>query len=591
MTFLNENPVPLPIIPIFDYTSRDYLSIYTDLLARRTIYMPEWTSQSSDDFGIVLLQLFAYVGDLLGYYVDRLSAEAFLETATQPQSILNIAAMLDYTPTLSNGASVTLQITASQALPSSSYPVIVPAGSQFSTVASLTSPAVVYQTLTTLSIPGLSQATPTYVGSVGALQGLTISNEQVATSDGSINQSYQLQNMPVSAGVFTQSSSVTVLGAPTTAPAQVLVDLGLGPQQWTYVQNLINYGPASQVWTSFVDQNGFFWVVFGDGVNGYVPPLGSPITATYQINVSSTGNVGIGQITQIVQPITGVVAVTNPSAASGGTVAETIAQIQAAVPASLQALNRGVTSTDLATLAEQVPGVYWASAVEVTYQVINLYIAPVGGGSPSTALINSVAGFVDPLTMANTTVNILSPTYINVNITATVSVFSNYGNTAVQQNIVAALEALLAVNNTGFGYRVTLGNIYSTILGVAGVNYCSITALNRAPLAFLTVPLTNGSNYSSFTVSPLPQEIFNADSITLATATGSSTQVWAASANALPGATTVAVTAQNANANYAAGSTIQDTTFVGDVLTLAYEIPIVGTGTLTISVSGGVPGT
>ena len=86
--------------PVFDYSSRDYVSIYSDLVARIPIYLPEWTSTSPSDFGIVMIQMYAYVGDILHYYIDRLAGEAFIQTATQPSSIINLAAMLDYQPTL-----------------------------------------------------------------------------------------------------------------------------------------------------------------------------------------------------------------------------------------------------------------------------------------------------------------------------------------------------------------------------------------------------------------------------------------------------------------------------------------------------------
>ena len=113
MTFI-QNPGSLS--PVFDYSSRDYASILTDLLNRQQVYLPEWTSVSNNDFGIVLLQEFAYAADILHYYIDRLANEAFIQTATQPQSILNLAGLIGYTPFLSTGATVSLLITVSTTL-------------------------------------------------------------------------------------------------------------------------------------------------------------------------------------------------------------------------------------------------------------------------------------------------------------------------------------------------------------------------------------------------------------------------------------------------------------------------------------------
>lgn len=645
MTFISDTGVGSQN-PVFDYSSRDYNSVLNDLIARIPVYLPEWTSQSTNDFGIVLLSMYAYVVDNLGYYLDRLAGEAFIQTATQPTSVYNIAAMLDYTPTLSVGATTELQITLSPTYP---IAVTIPEGTVFQTVPSQGQAGIPFVTTSALTIPPVNQATPgSGIGSVVAVQGVQITSEAVATSNGFVNQAYPLLNSPVTANSLTLD-----------------VDLGQGPQAWTYVQTLLNSGPSDQVYTNFVDPNGIFYVVFGDGVNGLVPPLGSPITATYQINVGALGNVGAGTITQIVSALVGVASVTNTAGAAGGTYAESISSIQQKAPASLRTLNRAVTTEDFAVLAQQVSGVEWASAAQSTYQLVNLYIAPFGGGAPTSILLNAVDAFVDPLAMANTTVSIFGPTYVPINITVNVVAFANFANSVVQQNVITALTNLLQQVNTGFGFLVHLGLVYEAILAVQGVNYCDVTGLQRQMLTSLTTPLFSSSVYSTLSVSELPSTVnigdqlvisnptqlilsqtltqgnsysalsfqgtsftitngdvlvigFNtptpqtvtatetvspgATSITVSTfvpattydegtlvddttAVGAS-QVVTATAQSGPGAEVITVGSFTANANYPATlSVIQDITQFGDCPTLANEIPSVGT--ITVNVTGG----
>jgi hypothetical protein len=569
MTFVTDTPPP--ITPVFDYTSRDYVSVYADLLARIPLYLPEWTSQSNSDFGIVLLQMYAYICDINGYYLDRLAGEAFIQTATQPTSILNLAAMIDYTPALSAGSTVSLLVTIS----ATSSGVTFPIGTQFSTVASSTQPsAIVFETTEVLTILGTSAATPVFTGSVAAVQAITQSNEPVGTSDGTVNQVFPLLYNPVSA-------------LPTSDPAtSVLVDLGLGPQLWGFAPNLIDYGPDSQVYTYFVDANDTFYIVFGDGVNGYVPPLGSPITCTYQVNVGEVGNVGAGTITQPVSALVGVTGVTNLVAATGGAAPESLVSIQENAPASLKTLNRAITTSDFAVLAQQVSGVAWASATEQTYQLVNLYIAPSGGGAPTTALSNSVQTYVSALAMANTTITILPPTYVDVNISANVVILSNYGNTAMQQNLITALTNLLAFSNNGFGGRASIGLIYQCILSQPGVSYAALTALNRVSL---TTALSLGTSYTSLAVTALPEPVTAGDIFTITNLLeGTQTGIVCAD-GAAAGAVIVPVTSFIANANYPIGSGVQDvTTGASDVILADNEIPVVGV--LNITVSGGVAG-
>lgn len=591
--------------PVFDYTSRDYTSILQDLLTRQQVYLPEWTSQSNNDFGIVLLQEFAYVGDLLGYYMDRLAGEAFIQTATQPQSILNLAALIGYTPYLSTGASVELTITISTSL--GSYPLDIPAGSQFSTVGTATQAPIIFTTVADCSISNTISPTQAvaYVQSVAALQGTQYTSEAVATSNGAINQAYQLQNNPVSANSFT-----------------VYVDLGSGPQAWTYVDTLVGSGPFDLVFTNFVDANQNFFIVLGDGVNGYVPPLGSPVTCTYQTNDGGIGNVGANTITQYYGPpsgdslAVGITAVTNALSATGGAYQESIASIQSQAPASLQALYRGITIEDINTLAKNIAGFAWASAAQQTYQLVNLYMAPNGGGSPTALQTATVESTVGAALMANTTLTVLPPTYQAVDISVNVVAFANYSNLATQQLIIQALDNLLALGNTGFAFRVALGLVYETVLGVPGVNYCAVEPITTADVAaFTTNPLgLVGNNYCSgltreilctlttalsavqpnqsvttlFTTQ-VPQSVEAGDYLTitdLQSATPQSQIVQASGpVTGSAGLFSIPVVSFLPATNYAVGSPVCDYTVLEDCVFFANEIPEVGT--LTINVTGG----
>ena len=585
MTFISDSGTNSPV---FDYSSRDYASIYQDLVNRIPVYLPEWTSTSDSDFGHVLLQMFAYVGDLLSYYLDRLAGEAFIQTATQPSSVINLAAMLDYQPTLAVGAVTTLAITISSSVVG---PVTFPAGTLFATTGSATQSPILFQTTAALTIAGAFSTTASVTGVVTAVQGVTYTSlpsadwvefsvpasatavPQLATSDGTVNQTYGFGYKPVSANSF-----------------NVYVDLGLGPQEWTYVQSLINSGPYDLVFSNFIDANGVFYVVFGDGVNGYVPPLGSPIYATYQVTVGELGNVGSNTIVNPVSALPGVTSVTNPTSATGGADAESLASIQQAAPASLKTLNRAVTVADFATLAQQVPGVQWASAEEQTYQLVNLYIAPFGGSVPSTLLQSQVLNYVSPLSMANTSISIYAPTYIPVNITIQINVLPTYGNMATQSAVQSALANLLSLANTGFGFRVALGLVYQTVLAQVGVEYAIITALNRQVMAQTTAITGTSPGVTSLSVTPLPQPVYAGDAIVLTDASGAHTQTLTATVSSAVGAAVVYVSSFTPNFNYPIGSSIQDTTGVNDCVFLPNEIPVAGTFTFSPPVSGGLIG-
>ncbi len=65
-------------IPQVDYTSRDYAALREDLIDLIPFYAPQWTNRDPSDFGMAILELFAYVADGLQFYIDRTANESFI---------------------------------------------------------------------------------------------------------------------------------------------------------------------------------------------------------------------------------------------------------------------------------------------------------------------------------------------------------------------------------------------------------------------------------------------------------------------------------------------------------------------------------
>jgi len=81
---------------VIDYLARDYNSFRQALIDLIPAKLPEWTDRSEADFGIVLIELFAYMGDILSYYQDRIANEAFLTTAQERRSVINHLRLIGY---------------------------------------------------------------------------------------------------------------------------------------------------------------------------------------------------------------------------------------------------------------------------------------------------------------------------------------------------------------------------------------------------------------------------------------------------------------------------------------------------------------
>lgn len=106
---MTTQPSNIPIS--VDYTSRDYYSLREDLIARIKARVPQWTGNDPADFGVAIVEAFAYLGDNINYYIDRVANELNIETATQRQSILDIAHSYGYVPTGYRSSVLNLQLT------------------------------------------------------------------------------------------------------------------------------------------------------------------------------------------------------------------------------------------------------------------------------------------------------------------------------------------------------------------------------------------------------------------------------------------------------------------------------------------------
>lgn len=448
-----------------DYSSRDYESLLSDLRQAAPLLLPEWSNSSDTDFGLVLLELFSYVGDVMNYYIDRVANEMFLATATRRQSILNIAKMLDYTPGMVNPASVTLTFK----LTRSAGETVIPAGTVVLARASSSS-LIRFETDEDLTIPGTSAATPSessFIGTVDATEGTKTSNEILArSSSGALNQSYPLFNKNV---VYDN--------------VEVRLQAANGvPTYWSRVPSLMHSSSGDHVFSLRTDENNVTYVEFGDNVNGLAPPYGSEIKATYRTSIGSAGNVAANAIREVYGAIEGVSSVTNLSPATGGEDAETVSSVRASLPASLTALNRAVSLNDYAALALKVPGVAKAKASSSVYTNVTLYAAPtgVGGSACSSELKDDIQAYLSDKKMINATVVIADPIYVGVNISATVTVESSYYQSNVQRAVNTALESLTAYSNVDFGKGITISQVYAAIQNVPGVDYAAVSLLVRA---------------------------------------------------------------------------------------------------------------
>jgi hypothetical protein len=106
MTTAPSSNLPISV----DYTGRDYYALRQQLIERVQARVVDWKGNDPSDFGLALIEAFSYMGDLVNYYIDRVANESFILTATQRESLLNLAAMYGYIPAGYVSAATTLSM-------------------------------------------------------------------------------------------------------------------------------------------------------------------------------------------------------------------------------------------------------------------------------------------------------------------------------------------------------------------------------------------------------------------------------------------------------------------------------------------------
>jgi hypothetical protein len=452
-----------------DLTDKDFDSLRLRLQNLVRSVFPEWTDFNVASFGNLLLELYAFVGDVLTFYQDNQARESRIATATQRKNLIALTKLLGFRPAGARAA--TADALFRLAAPPAA-PVTIPKGTRVRT-ASVTEP-LVFQLLTDVVIP-LGANPPEATGTVEHAE----AQEDLFTATGLPNQEVALPAAPFIDG----SAEVTA-----------------GNGTYTEVQNFLGSMATDRHFAVVVDQNDRATVRFGNGVNGAIPS--GTITIRYKTGGGAKGNVEASTLSRVEGSFTDdvgapvTVSVTNPQPASGGTDRQTIAQIKALAPESIRVLNRTVSREDFEINARRLPEVARALMLTsnedagIAENTGILFVVPRGGGPPSQALKDAVREQVTEVFPATLTfqVSVQDPVYVPVDVDATVFLRQGANVAAVRAGILKALADFFAVSlpdgtpnpdiDFGFNFKdaegnpvgeIALSDVFNAVRDVSGV--------------------------------------------------------------------------------------------------------------------------
>ena len=468
--------------PVVDFTAGDFDSLRSQMIAyAQAQYSDRWTDFNDSQWAVVFLELQAYLGDLLSYQLNAVMRETFAATATRLQNLQSIGKTYAYEVPNAEAATVDMALTIDPTFVG--YPFsITPAANLFSNETT-GEDAVTFHPVATTVVAGYPVGG---VVTVACQEGEYSDDVLIGVSNGQANQRWQF---PLQ-GVLRSSVSLRV-GAPA----------------WTRTANFVLSAVGAQVYKLAQTDDGNSYAVFGDGVFGALPLLGAEIRATFSTGGGTRGNLGRNVITRIVSSHSAILACTNPLAASGGAPAPTLRQARNGIPALLSVQNRFVTEPDYAAGALSVAGVAAARArpgYPPGQRVVDVTIAPTGGGVPSAALKAAVLATVGKSStkkMINNRARVYSAEYPRVLFDVLLHINASYRPAEVESVVRAGLlnsagTGLLNFANLDFeGVRInssggeellltqTRLQNYFNDLGPVGLDRAEILSLTVSPSA------------------------------------------------------------------------------------------------------------
>jgi len=475
-----SNAVPLPSV---NYTNQDFSSLKTRLSLFIQQQFPNFSDFVESDFGIMLIENWAFIGDMLSFKMDQIANENYIDTVTQIDNAMRLGEIVGFqaTPPIAATAlfSATISVVLQTDLP-------IPSGLQVSVPtngAPMTYELFAADPLNNpifgqdIIIPAGSFSNTTIVGVEGA------TTTETFTSNGTANQIFALTNIPV----LFDSIQVQVDG--TT---------------WTQVDAFTDSQARQEFRIEFSSSYQAF-VIFGNGSGGFIPSSGSAITITYRTGGGVRGNIVTGSINfqrgfavpgfDIFVPV----AFTNYTAGMNGYDGDTIDDIRTKLPAYNQSQQRAVTGQDYVDLTNNFVTPYNGQIGKSTAvlrnagcagNIIDLYVLAKNGSNDlqpvGDQLKDLLSDYIQTVKMITDYVCIKDGVIVTVDTIVDVIVpkFFRKFQDQIQAQIQQALSSFYALSNWDYGDALDDTDVIKALTSVSNITSATVTFTSNDPNRF-----------------------------------------------------------------------------------------------------------
>lgn len=277
--------------------------------------------------------------------------------------------------------------------------------------------------------------------------------------------------------------------SPQPVPKLEVRDDRLRP--WTVLEDLLSSGESDMVVVPEIERDHTVFLRFGDGQYGKASNAAVCFAARYRIGNGTAGNIGHDTLGHVVTTVTGIDAIRNPLAATGGRDPETMEHIRQVAPFAFRTQLRAVTEDDYGVMAQLDPAIREARGIlrwtGSWYTAFVSLEAAVGDVLPA-GLVSKTKESLNLYRMAGVDLEVEGAVIVGLRIEMDICAAADHFQSDVRDAVMRVFttgdlcsgqRGLLNPENFSFGQTVYMSPLIAAAQAVDGVSAVTLTVFQR----------------------------------------------------------------------------------------------------------------
>jgi len=477
-----------------DFAATDFITLRSALIKYlKATYPLDYQNFSESDFGMMLIELVAYMGAVMSMKADMLANESFLSTAKNRNNVKKLMELVGVKMKGPIASLANARVTFQAAV--TTDPITITPSQR---VISINSPEdggplnfTLYKTEATGELSPISSD-----ASIDLPTGESQNNASTVWTNLALLEGA----LVVQTGYFNSTDLIKRVALTRSPVVEKSVEVYITSNDsaasgaWSQVDNLFfASGGGQNLYEIVYDDSYGATVVFGDGIISNSPPPDAEYTIAYRVGGGTRGNINSEVINAQLVIGVNIASIENVSLATGGQDAETVEHAKKYAPLTFKRQDRLVTAEDYSTFANAFVSVAGSTGkaravVRDAYSsanIIDIYLLQVA--SP-LQLQQATIAFKTELLTAMQTKKMLTDEVVVVDglvrtldLVMTVRIDKNLSakEELIKGKVRRRLTNYFNVNNFDFGKSLVLADLNREIFTIPEVRYSTVDNLDE----------------------------------------------------------------------------------------------------------------